>query len=155
MKIAGIIVSGHSVNIVIISGEKPPFDCESEETFPLQTGDRARAYSVVFTQVDNFLKHHQVDKTVFKGSALSGRAGQTEAMLLAAELRGVVQVAAINAKCEVSIIKKAVLSRTRSRKFEDYISDEPFWKSNLPQLKKKTLRQTALLAVLDRIPAKT
>jgi TRAP-type uncharacterized transport system substrate-binding protein len=151
MKIAGIVVSGNTVTIVIVGGTTAPFDCESEEVFTLQTGDRAPAYSVMLTRVADFLKQHGVEKTIFKASAVSGQGGQKEVNLLAAELRGVVQVAAINAQSEVKTVKKSLLSKERTKNVDDYVKDDGFWVTNLPQLKKKTLRTAALLAVLDRI----
>lgn len=145
MIVAGITVTGGVVNIVVISGSKP-FDCEAENEFSLQVGDKSPAYAVIQNQITDFLSHRKVERVALKASSVSG-GGSTEAHLLSAELRGVVQVAIVNAGCETHLLKKATVSRLGDRNIKEYLKDDQFWLDNLPQLKKKGLREAAFFAI--------
>jgi len=146
MKAAGITVVGHSIKIVVISGTQP-YACDNERTFALQGGDRSRAYSVIQGQIKDFLHHLQIKIVALKASASSGRGGATDSLLGSAELRGVVQVAIIEAGCEIEVLKKASVSRLGSKKIDDYVGDDDFWNDNLPQLKNKGMREAAFFAI--------
>ena len=145
MRAAGITVVGSTVSIVVISGTRP-YDCDNEREYSLQDGNRPRAYSVIYGQIKDFLEASAVDTVVIKASAVSGK-GANDALLLSAELRGVVQAAAAEANCSVTLLKKATLSLLGGQKLDVLLRDNQFWNDNLPQLKKRTLREAAFFSI--------
>lgn len=147
----GIAVSGDKLTIVdaTIDGTKP-LVINSDQTWKLQQGDRAKAYNVIHQQVVDYLKNHSIDRVVIKASALS-QGGMKKAHLDAAELRGVVTGAAASAT-EVSILAKAVLSRTfGDRKVDEYIADDAFWTAEVAGVPLRAgSREAALLLLAAR-----
>jgi hypothetical protein len=145
MKVAGMTVAGNVVSVVVISGSVP-FDCLQEIEFTLQEGDRPRAYCIIQGQIKDFLEHAKVERVALKASSVSGGAA-TDALLTSAELRGVVQVAIVEARCQARVLKRGPISRVGEKTLKEYLSDEEFWATNLPQLKKKGLREAAFFAI--------
>ncbi|MEY8799775.1 hypothetical protein AB9K35_05580 [Leisingera sp. XS_AS12] len=123
----GIVVSGDKV--IVVDAEVPDdghLVLQNDDTWKLQTGNRATAYDVINRQCRDYLRANGITKVMIKASAIS--LGSTKvAHLESAELRGVIQAAAASV-CETKILKKATLSRTfGERKVDEYTKDDGFW----------------------------
>lgn len=144
---AGITVASGSAELVIFdvpTGGVPVV--VSDESVPLQTGDRARAYPVFYARVYNRLNEMKVTKVAVKASAVSLR-GTKMVHLEAAEVRGIV-IAAAAAVAEVVTASKAGISRNfGERKADDYIKDDGWWKKALGGVIRKGSREAALLVL--------
>lgn len=129
---AGVTVVSEKVTVVVAEFEKSddPLVIMSDDDWSLQNGERAQGYNVVHRRAFDFLTDQKVDRVVVKASALS-RGGNKLAHLEAAELRGVVLCAAASAT-KVQALSKANISKTfGSRKVDDYVADDEFWKDEL------------------------
>jgi hypothetical protein len=123
----GVVVSGDKVTIV--DAEVPdsgPLVVLSDQSWPLQQGDRASAYVVMAQQVSNYATENDIDLAVVKASAVS-LGGTKKAHLESAELRGVVMMA-LGSVTNVECKSKAVISKTfGTRKVDSYVKDDGFW----------------------------
>jgi hypothetical protein len=90
----GVVVSGDKVIFVDaeVDGNKP-LVLQNDQTFTLQPGNRAEAYSTISQQIANYVRENSIKRIVVKESAVSRNAA-TKALLHSAELRGVVMCAA-------------------------------------------------------------
>lgn len=89
----GVVVRSDKVTVVDTEvASSGPIVIQADHSWPLQKGDRARAYATMHQQVADYAREHKIDRAIVKASAVS-RAGTKKAHLEAAELRGVVMCA--------------------------------------------------------------
>jgi len=139
-------VSGEAITLVEASYEDgKPLTILSDTTLKLQSGDRALAYRTIYHQIADYVSDHQIDNIIIKASAVNQR-GMTQSHLFAAELRGLA-IAAAATGAPVKLINVAQVSRNYgSRKFDDYIKDDAFWKNEIDgKPLRKGSRDAALL----------
>lgn len=143
----GITVAGDS--LILVELEICPSDdikVISDVTWKLQAGSRPQAYSVMYERVSIYLKERNITHIAIKASAVSKNS--TIAHLRSAELRGVVSAAAASSGANVKMVRKADVSKTfGDRKVDEYVSDDSFWNSRLPDGLRKMSRETALLII--------
>jgi len=144
----GVVVSGDK--ITVIDAEVPdtgPIVVQSDQSWPLQSGDRIEAYVVMAQQVANFATENEIDLAVVKESAVS-LGGTKKAHLESAELRGVV-LCALGSVTKVELQSKGVISRTfGARKVDEYLSDDAFWKQQCRGAKLRAGSREAAMIVL-------
>lgn len=123
----GVVVT--SDKAIVVDAEVPDkgqLVLQNDETWRLQGGDRATAYSVIGQQCRDYLRANGVSKLLVKASAVS-LGGTKIGHLRSAELRGVIKGAAASV-CEVKEFSKAALSRNfGERKVDEYAKDNDFW----------------------------
>jgi hypothetical protein len=147
-KLAGIKVSGDSLQVVVLSQDAAgDFTLMDQSTLELQDGERAEAFHTLHGQLVDYLKHKNVEHTRIIGSAVMPGRSATLALLQSAELRGVAMAAAA-AVTDTKLATKSSISRTwGDRKFEEYIKDDEFWDDlTVPDLK-KGMREAALVVI--------
>ena len=148
----GFIVSGEKV--VLVDAKVPsegPIVLQADHSWTLQKGAREDAYNVLYQQVANYLREHDVKRVVLKGSAVNLRGSMKLAHLESAEVRGVV-IAAARSVCPVRSVTKAMTSRTfGDRKVDDYVKDDDFWDENVKGANLRNgSREAALLLIADQ-----
>jgi len=149
-KILGVTVSSDDAHLVLLTKRSNgDFILEDQVTMNLQAGPRPAAYNTIHGQFKDYAEHNAVECVCIKGSAVS-HGGTKQAHLHAAELRGVLQAAAIAAETEVRLVSKGVVSRRPGkRKVDDYLKDNAFWTGlNLSPVK-KGLREAAFVAISE------
>jgi hypothetical protein len=149
----GITVASNEVTLVVLEflGNS---DCIllDDTTWKLQQGARPDAYNVMYNRLLNYLNENSINHVAIKASALS-RGTVTFSHLQAAELRGVIIAAAAQSSASIQLLTKAHISRTfGERKVDEYIADEGFWDTRLPDVTnlRKGSRETALLVFAVR-----
>ncbi len=152
-RVVGIVVVGQSATVVdteVPDDQSKPITIISDTTWNLQNGGRAPALSVLHQRCSDYVRENKVDLVVVKGSALPTGAAKL-ALLESAEVRGVV-IAAAASSSEVSILSKAVISRTfGDRKVDEYLRDDGFWNGRIDGEKlRKTSREAAMLVLAAR-----
>jgi hypothetical protein len=142
--------------VIVVDAKIPdeqgdPIVIMSDDTWRVQKGDRAAAYSVLHQQCADYIKENCIDAVVVKASAVAGKGSATLGFLLSAEVRGVV-IASAASQCPVKALSKAVISRTYGeRKVDEYVADDAFWADqttggNL----RKLSRETTILLIAAR-----
>lgn len=147
-KLIGVTVVANQIHVALLTKDATNgFTLDDQTTMNLQDGDRPAAYSEIHGQFLDYVRQHHVKCVCVKGSAVS-QGGTGLAHLQAAELRGVIQAAAATAGVEVRIMIKATTSRKfGTRKVDEYLKDDDYWKGlGLPKLK-KGLREAAFAAI--------
>ncbi len=152
-KIAGFVVSGETVKVVV--AEVPPdlddpISIEFDETWSLQSGAREPALHVLHQRCASFLKEKQIRSVVLKASA-APRSAASLALLHSAEVRGVI-IAAAASQAQVKSLAKAVVSRRYgNRKVDEYLEDDSFWQEKTEgALLRKGSREAAMLIIANR-----
>lgn len=143
-------------SVVVVDAEIPdefdePIIIRSDDTWRVQTGDRAAAYSVLHKQCADYIQENRIDAVLVKASAVTGRGAATVGFLLSAEVRGIV-IAAAASRCPVKTLSKAVISKTYGdRKVDEYVADDAFWtdKTTGGTLRRLS-RETAMLLIAAR-----
>jgi hypothetical protein len=148
----GFKVSGDKV--IVVDAEVPddgPIVLQADHTWSLQKGAREDAYNVLYQQVANYLREHDIKRVVLKGSAVNLRGSMKLAHLESAEVRGVV-IAAARSVCPVRSVTKAMISRTfGDRNVDEYVKDGDFWDENVEGVNLRTgSREAALLLIADQ-----
>ncbi|MCW3474545.1 hypothetical protein [Limobrevibacterium gyesilva] len=149
----GIVVVGEAVTIVdaeIPDDVDKPITIIADNSWKLQTGERAVAYAVLHQRCADYIRENKVGSAVVKASAIPTGAAKL-ALLTSAEVRGVI-IAAAASVCKVKVLSKAVISRTYgNRKVDEYLQDDAFWDENTEGGKlRKTSREAAMLVVAAR-----
>ncbi|MBL8651215.1 MAG: hypothetical protein JNL35_12540 [Sphingopyxis sp.] len=122
----------------------------SDNTWKLQSGDRAEAYEVMYRRCANYLRENGITKVVVKASALT--MGSTKlSHMTSAELRGVM-IASAASVTVVRTISKALISRTYGdRNMDEYLQDDDFWKRNtIGGSLRKNSREAAMIVIAAR-----
>jgi hypothetical protein len=141
--------------VVAVDAEIPsddgPIIIKSDDTWKVQTGDRAAAYNILHQQCADYIKENGIISVVVKASAVAGKGSATLGSLLSAEVRGVV-IAAAASQCRVKALSKAVISRTYGdRKVDEYIGDDAFWADQTTGgLLRKLSREATMLLIAAR-----
>jgi hypothetical protein len=147
----GVVVHADYVDVVLLQQNgTDSFVLQDETTLKLQTGPRPQAYHVLQKQFLDYVRQYHAKCVCIKQSALS-RSPATMALLLAAELRGIVECGAAAANAEIRLFNKASVSRTSGkaggRKVDEYLKDQDYWDgiglSNL----QKGMREAAFVVV--------
>jgi len=151
----GFKVSGDKV--VVIDAEVPddgPIVLLADHTWSLQKGAREDAYNVIYQQVANYLREHEIKRVVLKASAVNVRGSMKLAHLESAEVRGVV-IAAARSICPVRSVTKATISRRfGNRSVDEYVKDDTFWTENTEGVDLRAgSREAALLLIAARSAA--
>jgi len=147
-RLIGVTVGADQVNVVLLEKDSPyAFRLDDERTHHHKEGPRPVAYNVLYGQFHDYIQQRRATRVCIKGSAVS-LGGTKLPQLHAAELRGVVQAAAAGAGVEVRTATKSVTSRTfGTRKVDEYLKDNEYWKTiGLADLK-KGLREAAFAAI--------
>lgn len=150
----GFVVSGDAVTVVDASVSNSAAEAialVADDTWKLQKGERAQAYSVLHQRCADYLRENNVDRVVIKASAMPQSGGKV-ALLYSAEVRGVIGAAAASACGNVTFVAKGVISRTYGeRKVDEYIADDDFWDGVTVGGKlRKTSREAAMLIIATR-----
>jgi hypothetical protein len=148
----GFKVSGDK--IVMVDAEVPddgPIVLLADHTWSLQKGAREDAYDVIYRQVANYLREHEIKRVVLKASAVNLRGSMKLAHLESAEVRGVV-IAAARSVCPVRRVAKAAISRRfGERTVDEYVKDDAFWTENTEGVDLRAgSREAALQLIADR-----
>jgi hypothetical protein len=146
----GVVVSGDRVTVVDAEVPKSgPLVIQSDQSWPLQQGDRIEAYVVMSQQVSNYATEHGINRAIVKESAVS-LGGTKKAHLLSAELRGVV-ITALATATSVECKSKAAISKTfGDRTVDEYVADNGFWKKEINGQLRVGSREAALVLLAGR-----
>ncbi|MDV3459034.1 hypothetical protein RZN05_18695 [Sphingomonas sp. HF-S4] len=148
----GLNASKDSVSVVDAEiPDKGPVVILSDDTWKVQKGDRATAYSFLHQQCADYVKENGIDAVVVKASAVTGQGSAKLGLLTSAEVRGVVMAAA-GSHCKVKALSKAAISKTYGeRKVDEYCADDAFWAAQTKgQPLRKMSRETAMLLIAAR-----
>lgn len=149
----GLSASKDTVTVVDaeIPSDDGPIVVVSDDSWRIQKGDRAAAYSVLHLLCTDYLKENGIQTVVVKASAVMGKGSAKLGLLTSAEVRGVVMAAA-GSVCPVRSLSKAVISKTYGdRKVDEYVADDAFWAAETTggDLRKMS-RETAMLLIAAR-----
>jgi hypothetical protein len=146
--LVGVTVGADRILVVLLKQVATnSFALEDETTMHLQNGDRPAAYNILHGQFSDYVRQHAATGVCIKGSAVS-LSGTKLAHLEAAELRGVVQAAAVSTGAETKIMKKAAASRNfGSRKVDEYLGDNEYWQNIGLGSLKKGMREAAFAVI--------
>jgi hypothetical protein len=126
----GLVVSADEIKVVdaeIPDDANAPIVIQSDQTWPIQPGDRPKAYEVMHRQLANYAKENGISRAVIKASATGKGMIMKLSHLQAAELRGVA-TCALASVTEVETITKSYVSRNfGERKADEYLKDNDFW----------------------------
>jgi hypothetical protein len=153
MAVRWLGVNASTDAVTVVDAEIPeddgPIVIRSDDTWRLQKGDRAAAYSVLYQQCADYVRENKIDAVIIKASAVTGRGSATLALLTSAEVR---VMAAAAAQCAVKALSKAVISRTYgNRKVNEYVADDQFWASRTTGgVLRKLSREAAMLLIAVR-----
>ena len=147
----GIVVGSDKVTLVDAEvTDDGPLIVQSDQSWPLQKGERASAYVVMFQHVSSYVRENKITRAILKESAV-GSGATRKAHLEAAELRGVVSCACAQ-NTSTQFLSKAHISRTFGRrKVDEYISDDSFWSEQITGAPvRKGSREAAMILVAIR-----
>ena len=142
-------------SVIVVDAEIPdddgPIVIMMDDTWKVQSGDRAAAYNVLHQQCADYIKENGIDTVVVKASAVAGKSSATVALLHSAEVRGVV-IAAAASQCSVKLLQKGLVSRTYGkRNVDEYVADDAFWMKNTTGGNlRKLSRETTMLLISER-----
>lgn len=150
----GFVISGNSVTVVdaaIPAEADRPVTIVADDSWRLQKGDRAKAYSVLYQRCADYIGENQISRVVIKASAMPQSGGKLT-LLQSAEVRGVIGAASASVCDDVQFLAKGVISRTYGdRKVDEYLNDDGFWDQVTEGGKlRKTSREAAMLIVATR-----
>lgn len=154
MRWLGLSSSKESVTVVdaeIPDDASDPIVIIMDDSWKVQKGNRAAAYSVLHQQCADYVRENQIDAVFVKASAVMGRGSAKLGLLTGAEVRGVIMAAA-GSLCATSELSKGVISKTYGdRKVDEYCADDAFWagKTTGGNLRKLS-RETAMLLIAAR-----
>jgi hypothetical protein len=151
---AGFVIVGEVVTVVVAEipdDSDEPLTIVADDTWKLQSGERARAYAVVHQRCADYLRENGVGSVVVKASALPTLGAPKLGLLTSAEVRGVI-IAAAASVSEVKVVSKAMISRTYGeRKVDEYLHDDEFWDEQTQGGRlRKTSREAAMLVIAAR-----
>jgi len=146
----GVVVASDKVTVVDAEvSSSGPIVIQADQSWPLQTGDRAVAYRVMHQQVADYARENEILRAIVKASAVS-LGGTRKAHLQAAELRGVV-MSALATVTATETISKAHMSRTfGERKVDEYIADSTFWSKEVAGVNLRIGSREAAMSLLAR-----
>ena len=150
----GMSTSKEAVTVVDVrvpDDDDEPIEIVMDDSWKVQKGNRAAAYSVLHQQCADYVGENKIDAVFIKASAVMGRGSAKLGLLTGAEVRGVVMAAA-GGLCPTSEVSKGVISKTYgNRKVDEYCADDAFWadKTTGGDLRKLS-RETAMLLIAAR-----
>ena len=148
LKLAGIKVSGDSLDLVVLSQDGAgKFTLVNQTTLQLQADDRAAACNTFHGQLADYLSQRKVECTCIIGSAVMPGRSATLALLHSAELRGVAMAAAASVGDTKIATKASVGRKLGDRKCEEYVKDDKFWDELDIIGLKKGMREAALVVI--------
>lgn len=141
--------------VTVVDAEVPdddgPIVIKADDTWRVQKGDRASAYSVLYQQCADYVRENGIKGVVVKASAVPGKGSATLGLLTGAEVRGVIMAAAAS-QSAVKLLSSAVISKTYgARKVQEYVEDNAFWADRTTGGKlRKGSREAAMLLIAAR-----
>lgn len=150
----GVVVSGDK--ILFVDAKVPatgPLVLQSDQSWPLQKGDRAEAYNIMYGRLKDYIEGHGITRTIVKASAVNPRGGMGLANLHSAELRGVVMCGAASAGDVVSwsrAVTSRALAKKGKRKVDEYVQDDEFFDNNFVGDLRAGSREAALMLLAIR-----
>lgn len=147
----GFTVSGDKVVVVdALVPDEGPIVLQADHSWNLQKGDREDAYHVLYQQVTNYLREHDIRRVALKASSANAR-GMTQAHLDSAEVRGII-IAAARSICPVRSLKKGAISKTfGTKKVDEYVKDNDFWRRSVEGVSLRAgSREAAMMLLADR-----
>lgn len=148
-------LSASKDGVTVVDAEVPdgdgPIVIVSDDTWKVQQGDRAAAYSVLHQICADYVRENDIAAVVVKASAVTGQGAAKLGLLSGAEVRGVVMAAA-GSLCAVKALSKAVISKTYGeRKVDEYVADDAFWAEHTTGGNlRKLSREAAMLLIAAR-----
>jgi hypothetical protein len=77
MAVRWLGVNASTDAVTVVDAEIPeddgPIVIRSDDTWRLQKGDRAAAYSVLYQQCADYVRENKIDAVIIKASAVTGR----------------------------------------------------------------------------------
>ncbi len=147
----GLVVGANEIKLVdaeIPDDQNAPLILQSDQTWPIQAGDRSKAYDVMYRQLANYAKENGISRAVVQGSATGMGVAMKLSHLQAAELRGIA-IGAFASVTEVETVTKAQISRNfGERKADEYLKDNPFWAKEVTGAALRTGSRPAALVIL-------
>ena len=147
---AGIKVIGSEIVCVVFDIDGLQRTVIRDVKIPLQNGPRPEAYNQAHGRILDFLQQNQISKTAVVGSAVN-HTGRSAANLEAAELRGVVQLAAIQAGATVCCVNMATLKKSKGLlgplATSEYMDDDAIWAAAVSGNLKKGSREAGVAAI--------
>jgi hypothetical protein len=126
----GLVASSEEIKVVdaeIPDDANAPIVIQNDQTWPIQPGDRPKAYEVMHRQLANYAKEKGISRAVVKASATGKGMTMKLSHLHAAELRGVA-ICALASITDVETITKSYVSRNfGERTADEYLKDNEFW----------------------------
>jgi hypothetical protein len=151
----GLVVSGEDIKMVdaeIPDDVNAPIVIQSDQTWPIQAGDRPKAYEVMHRQLVNYAKENGISRAVVKASATGKGMIMKLSHLQAAELRGVA-ISALASVTDVETITKSYVSRNfGERKADEYLKDNAFWTKEVTGAALRGGSRPAALVILAARP---
>jgi hypothetical protein len=147
----GLVVSAEEIKMVdaeIPDDANAPIAIHSDQTWPIQTGDRPKAYEVMHRQLVNYANENGISRAVVKASATGKGMIMKLSHLHAAELRGVA-ICALACVTDVETITKSHVSRNfGERKADEYLKDNEFWTKEVTGAAPRAGSRPAALVIL-------
>jgi hypothetical protein len=134
---------------VEVPDDDDPLIIQADFAFPLQKGDWPSAYQVLHQQVANYCQEHLIARAIVKESAVN-RGGMTKGHLEAAEVRGVVISAAATIAATEVVAKATVSRKFGSRKADEYLRDNDFWRGQVAGDLRIGSREAVLIVLAAR-----
>lgn len=147
--IAAVVTSEKIVLAEGVVNEDNTVTIIKDETFDLEDGDRQLAYVVMSRRVRDRLSQG-IERVLLKASS-GGQNAATLAILHAAELRGVF-LSSVPDDVPVQQLQKNALSRAGSRKVDEYLKDDKYFRDNFGGAPlRKGSREAAFLLLSARV----
>ena len=126
---ASFIVSGETVIVVLadVDGEQPrPLTILSDAKWNIDKQRGPITHAELYRKCQDYLAEHAVTDVVVKAT-YTAQYNPGFAFLEAIEFRGIL-IAAAAGVCDVTLIKKSVISKTYGElKVDEYVKDDAFW----------------------------
>lgn len=155
-KWAGIKVTGAEIICVVLNVDGSERTVVQDVTIPIQNGPRPEAYNHVYGRIEDFLRQKGINKAALIGSAVN-HTGKSSSNLDAAELRGVVMAAAIQAETTVRIVNMATIKKKKDILGPDvtnkYMDDDDVWAKAVSGTLRKGSRDAGIAAIAAQLGA--
>ena len=147
----GLAVGADEIKVVeaeIPDDANAPVVIKSDHTWPIQAGDRPKAYEVMHRQLVNYTKENGISRAVLKASATGKGMTMKLSHLRAAELRGVA-ICALASVTDVKTVTKSYVSRNfGERTADEYLKDNDFWTKEVTGAALRAGSRPAALVIL-------
>ena len=149
-KWAGIKVSGTEIICVVLNIDNLQRTVVQDFKIPLLKAPRPVAYNQAHGRIKDFLQQSQIDKVAVVSSAVNP-GGISSSHLEAAELRGVVMAAAVQADATVHCVNMTVIKKKKEilgpLATSEYMNDDDVWATAVSGTLKKGSRDAGIAAI--------